>query len=116
MNGGSNTALLAGFVRGAVAYATSLGGDATPTSVLQGLLAGNFTTSIKNGRMLVSSAEAGGSATWAIPAGIGPAEVTQYAAEGLALLENETDPDNPDVAAMFRRVSRLRVSFGRAMI
>jgi hypothetical protein len=116
MNGGLNTHLLQATVRGAVYYAQSVGGGATPTSVLQQVLVGHYTWTTKNGRMLISVSEAGGSSTWALPPGIGPEEVASYASEALSLLEELADPDNPNLATMFKRCTRLRASFQSARV
>lgn len=102
------------FVRAAKLRATALGNGATPKSVLEGIVLGQFTSTATNGRTVISTTEGGGSTTFTLPADLGPADVMTLADEALSLVENAEDPENPTVST--RRIMRLRASFGKAAI
>ena len=102
------------FVRAAKLRATALGGAATPKSVLEGIVLGQFTSTATNGRTVISTSEAGGTTTFTLPADLGPADVMSVADEALSLIESSANPLNPTVGT--KRIQRLRVSFGKAAI
>lgn len=102
------------FVRAAKLRATQLGNGATPKSVLEGIVLGQFTSNATNGRTVISTSEAGGTVTFTLPADLGPADVMTVADEALSIVETSADPLNPTVGS--RRIRRLRASFAKAAI
>jgi hypothetical protein len=73
-----------------------------------------FADSIQDGKILVSSAEAGGSVTFAIPPGHTPLELMELCQEALDWCNQFSDPNNPPETQ--RRIKRLRADFSRAVI
>ncbi len=104
--------LLRAFVRAAKRQADQT--STTPTAVLEQIITGRFTSEATEGKTLITTTEAGGTATFILPAGFGPADVMALAEEAIEWLEQQPDPNNPNLSA--RRIVRLRVSFGKAAI
>lgn len=82
-------------------------------AVLEAILLGRFESAVVEGRTLVRTSEGGGSVEFSIPEGLTPAELMNLAADGLAWLERQP---NPETAALPRPVKRLRVCFDRASL
>lgn len=108
------TVLARALVRAAKLRATQLGGANTPKSVLEAILLGQFTSSATNGKTLIRSGEAGGFVEFEVQADLGPADIIELVETALTLIENSPDPLNPAVGG--RRIMRLKVSFGRAIL
>lgn len=103
--------LIRAFVRAAKLQA---GAASTPKAVLEQIILGKFTSEATHGKTLISTTEAGGTATFILPDSFGPAEVMALAEEAIEWLENQPDPNNPNLSP--RRISRLRVSFDKSAI
>ncbi len=102
--------LIRGLVRAAKARATALGGSNTLVSVLTGLLTTQFNLSVVNGRVIVSTAEAGGSVSFATGGEISsPEGFIALVEEALEWVEQQADPNNPNLSP--RQVTRLRATF-----
>lgn len=106
--------LLRAFIRAAVLRADELGGANTPTTILNAIILGKFISEATNGRTLISTQEAGGSATYTLPAMLGPADVMELAEEALEWLNQQTDPNDPDLGQL-QPVKRLRATFDHIM-
>lgn len=108
----SRTLLLRAFIRAAKRHGDAVG--KTPKAILEDIIVGRFTTEATEGKTLVSSSEAGGAVTFILPAGFGPADVMTLAEEAIEWLEQQPDPNNPNLSS--RRLVRLRASFSKAVI
>src|SRR5688572_7041395 len=95
--------LIRAFVRAAKLQAVS---TSTPKVVLEQIILGKFTVEATNGKTLISTTEAGGTATFILPEYFSPAELMALAEEAIEWLENQPDPDNPNLSP--RRIRRLR--------
>lgn len=84
----------------------------TAVQVLEAIIDGQFTSVSKNGRTIISTSEAGGSATFHIDGGLGPQGVIDLAVEAKDFIQSQADPDNP--VTTNRRIVRLRASFSKA--
>ena len=104
------------FIRSFVESARSIGAQTgKPLSqVLAEIRNAIFSDELQNGKILISSAEAGGTVTFAIPTGHSPLEIMALAQEAIDWCNQFPDPDNPPATA--RRIRRLRVSFDKAVI
>src|SRR5438046_2288385 len=87
---------------------------ATPTSILEGIVVGKFTSEITSGKTLISSTEGGGVVTFALMSDLTPSDIVALAMEALSWLQDQPDPANPSLYP--RRIKRLRASFIRATI
>lgn len=105
------TRLARAFVRAAILRATALGGGATPKSVLESLVLGQFTTTVQNGRTVLKTSEAGGEVIFHFPDNLTPSDVMGLAEEALCIVESSPDPTHPTVQT--RRIKRLRASFAK---
>jgi hypothetical protein len=79
-----------------------------------------FSDNIQDGKVLVSSAEAGGTVTFAMPPGHSPLELMALCQEAIAWcyqFPNPNDPKRPDgtSALIPRRIKRFKVSFRKAI-
>lgn len=102
--------LIRALVRAAKARATTLGGGATILTVLAGLLTTQFNLTLLNGRVVVSTAEAGGSVTFATGGEIStPEAFMALVEEALEWVEQQPDPNNPNLSP--RHITRLRATF-----
>lgn len=106
------TRLARAFVRAAILRATQLGSPATPKSVLEALVLGQFTTTVQNGRTVLRTSEAGGEVMFHFPDNLSPSDVMALAEEALCMVENSPDPAHPTVQV--RRIKRMRASFSKA--
>ena len=71
-----------------------------------------FNGELRDGKILISSAEAGGTVTFSVPAGHAPLEIMELAQESIDWCNQFPDPNNPPATA--RRIRRLRASFAKA--
>ncbi|HVU07846.1 MAG TPA: hypothetical protein VHG89_04805 [Verrucomicrobiae bacterium] len=98
-------------IRALVESARDMATEQTPlTEVLSAIRTAIFNGDIANGKVLLTSIEAGGTTTFALPAGHTPLEVMALVQEALDWCNQFSDPDNPPRNA--RRIRRLRGSFG----
>lgn len=101
-------------IRAFVASARKLVTDEKPlTEVLGDIRDAIFAGGIQDGKVLIGTAEAGGSTTFAVPPGHEPLELLALAQEAIDYCNQFSDPDNPPTTA--RRIRRLRVSFAKAI-
>jgi len=98
----------------AMIRAAKLAVPASPRKALESIILGKFTTEATDGKTLISTTEGGGTATFAFPSDFGPAEVMALAEEAIEWLDQQPDPDNPDLRQ--RRILRLRASFDQAVM
>ncbi len=96
-----------------VAKREALAQNTTPAEILMQIMRGAFRI-VSAGRILVSTSEAGGTASFAIPEGAGQAEVLAIAARCYSWLEQQPDPLNPNVSAKAKRSNVLHFTFNRA--
>lgn len=82
------------------------------TTVLADIRNAIFNGEVQDGKVLVGSAEAGGTSSFMIPPGHAPLEIMELAQEALDWCGQFADPDNPPKAS--RRIRRLRISFAKA--
>ena len=87
----------------------------TPASILEGIVMGRFQTELQEGKTLISTTEAGGTASFSIVGGLNPSDVVEIAMEALTWLQDQRDPNNPPVLPN-KRIRRLRASFAKATI
>lgn len=102
-------------IRSFVESARSIGAETNKplTQVLSEIRNAIFRDELQNGKILISSAEAGGTVSFAIPAGHSPLEIMALAQEAIDWCHQFSDPDHPPKTA--RRIRRLRVSFAKAL-
>lgn len=86
----------------------------TPMIVLENIIDAKFTVEMQDGRTLISTSEAGGTATFAMMGSFTPIEVVAFCEDGRSWLASLPDPANPPAA--MGRVIRLRASFAKATI
>jgi hypothetical protein len=103
-------------IRSFVESARALGVQASKplTLVLSEVRNAIFSDNIQNGKVLISSGEAGGTVTFALPPGHTPLEIMALAQEAIDWCNQFPDPNNPPPS--LRRIRRLRVSFDKAAI
>lgn len=102
-------------IRAFAASAKSLAPTGTSLTDFLGMIRDSiFQDEIQDGKILISTAEAGGSVTFAIPQGQTPMDVMALVQETLDWCAQYPDPDNPPLCA--RRIKRLRASFAKATI
>ncbi|MEY2466758.1 MAG: hypothetical protein QOD03_1279 [Verrucomicrobiota bacterium] len=103
------------FIRSFVESARAVGTQTSKslTQVLAEIRNAIFSDELQNGKILISTAEAGGTITFAIPAGHSPLEIMALAQEAIDWCNQFPDPNNPPATA--RRIRRLRVSFAKAI-
>lgn len=82
-------------------------------SVVEDILFARFESSIRNGRTVIRTSEAGGSTDFTLPAGLTPTELIELANQALRWLQAQPDPENPRLP---KAVRRLRVCFDRAAL
>jgi hypothetical protein len=87
----------------------------TPASVLEGIVMGKFETELQEGKTLISTSEAGGTASFSIVGGLNPSDIVEIAMEALTWLQDQPDPNNPPVYPT-KRIKRMRASFAKATI
>lgn len=87
----------------------------TPAKVLENIIIGRFETELSEGKTLISTSEANGTASFAIVGGLTPADIVEIAMEALVWLNDQDDPLNPPVLPL-KRIKRLRASFAKATI
>jgi hypothetical protein len=90
-----------------------------PVAIIESIIAGKFTTEFSDGKTLISTTEAGGTASFMVPDGFGPADVMSLALEALQRIKNGDfgpDEDNLDPYLNFKRIKRLRCSFAQARL
>lgn len=73
-----------------------------------------FAENVRDGKVMIGSNEAGGSVTFALPAGHAPLELLALLQEALDYCAGFPDPNNPPKTV--RRIKRLRVSFLKARV
>lgn len=101
-------------IRALVESARDLATQDTPlTKVLAAIRTAIFNGDIANGKVLLTTIEAGGTTTFALPAGHTPLEVMALVQEALDWCNQFPDPDDPPATA--RRIRRLRASFALTM-
>jgi hypothetical protein len=110
----SRILIIRGFANSASRLAASATPPTTLTKLLQGIQDAIFQNEIQDGKILISTAEAGGAVTFAIPQGQTPTDILALVQETLDWCNQYTDPDNPPLTA--RRIKRLRASFAKATI
>jgi hypothetical protein len=86
-----------------------------PSAVLEGIVMGKFETELQEGKTLISTNEAGGTASFCIVGGLNPSDIVEIAMEALTWLQDQPDPNNPPVYPA-KRIKRLRASFAKATI
>ncbi len=87
----------------------------TPIDILEEIIIGKFTTEVANGKTLISTTEAGGSATFALMGSFGPDEIMSLVMETIVWINSQPDPEDYEPYPT-RRIKRLRASFAKAMI
>ena len=97
----------------ALARVAKLKNSADPVGFLETLLQSLYDDNIADGKVLISTTENGGNATFTIPPGETPMSLAELVSETITWLESQADPANPDFG---RRIKRLRVSFNKAVI
>jgi hypothetical protein len=104
------------FIRSFVESARTIGTQTGKplTQVLVEIRNAIFSDELQNGKILISSAEAGGTVTFTVPAGHSPLEIMALAQEAIDWCSQFPDPNNPPTSA--RRIRRLRASFDKATI
>ena len=104
------------FIRSFVESARTIGTQTSKplTQVLSDIRNSIFSDNLQNGKILISSAEAGGTVTFALPPGHTPLEIMALAQEAIDWCNQFPDPNNPPPS--LRRIRRLRVSFEKAAI
>lgn len=105
------------FIRAASLQAAAVDDESTTAkTVLEAILLGKFTSEATNGKTVVSVGEGGSTTSWTVLSDLSPADVMNLAHAALCHLEQtQEDPDDPDVSG-FRRATRLRCSFRKAVI
>lgn len=103
-------------VRSFVESARAIGAEAGKplTLVLAEIRNAIFRDELQNGKILISSSEAGGTVTFVVPPGHSPLEIMALAQEAIDWCSGFPDPNNP--SASTRRIRRLRASFDQATI
>jgi hypothetical protein len=97
------------FIRAAVEEAKEQG--TTPVALLLLIIRGKFRSEGSSGRVLVSTNDAGGTSSFQLAPGMGPADVMAMANRAIRWLESQPDPSNPSFAAR-RQTNRLRFQIG----
>ena len=69
---------------------------------------------VASGKMLISTAEAGGSVSFSALPGYSPIEMLRLVEEAIQWLQTQADPNNPNLTP--RRIKRMRVSFAKAVL
>ena len=110
--GQDRTLLIRGFVESARAIGIQT--NKALTQVLSEVRNAIFSDELQNGKILISSTEAGGTVTFALPPGHTPLEIMALAQEALDWCSQFPDPNNPPASS--RRIRRLRASFDKAAI
>ena len=87
---------------------------ANPKAFLTSLLVAIYDSNIVDGRVVISTMEAGGTVTFQIPHGMSPMEMAAAVEETIEWLEQQPDPANPVLSG--RRLLRLNASFAKARI
>ncbi|MDE2100952.1 MAG: hypothetical protein KGL39_27140 [Patescibacteria group bacterium] len=109
-------------IRGIVLSAVRAAGDGQqlkPVAILENVVIGKFNTEFSNGKVLVSTNEAGGSVSFMVPGDFGPDEVMALAYEAIQRIKSGDfgpNEDSPDPYFNLRRIKRLRISFAKATI
>ena len=98
------------FVESARAAAQS--GGMPITQVLADVRNAIFNGELRDGKVLIGSAEAGGSITFTVPPGHSPLEIMELLQEAINWCHQFPNPENPTQHS--RRIRRLRVSFAKA--
>lgn len=104
--------LIRAVIRGAILEGRATGKK--PFDLMQSIVRGRFGYEASTGTVVIGAAEAGGSTTLTLVPGLGPAEVMGIAEEACQLMEQFPDPNAP--AFPKRRMTRMRVSFGNAVL
>lgn len=104
------------FIRSFVESARSVGQQTGKplTQVLAEIRNAIFSDELQSGKILISSAEAGGTVTFAVPAGHTPLEIMSLAQEAIDWCGQFPDPNNPPASSS--RILRLRADFRKAVI
>lgn len=90
-----------------------------PVEQLEGIVVGKFQTEFSDGKTLISTSENGGSASFTLAGAFTPDEVVALAMETIQRINQGDfgcDPNNLNPYLNFRRIKRLRVSFGKATV
>jgi hypothetical protein len=103
--------LIRAFIESARSSAATSGKSLT--QVLADIRNAIFNGGLRDGKILISSAEAGGTVTFIVPAGHSPLEILALAQESIDWCNQFPNPDNPPATA--RRIRRLRASFAKAI-
>ena len=102
-------------IRAIVESARSMATEQVPlTKVLGNIRTAIFQGDVINGKVLLTSMEAGGTTTFSLPNGHTPMETMALVQEAIDWCHSFSTPDNPPTFQ--RRIKRLRVSFQRATI
>lgn len=101
--------LIYAFVRAAKLQADSVGGGATPKSILEQIILGKFTAEVTDGKTLVSTTVGEQTVSFHVPNDLGPSSILELAEQAIQFLESQADPDNPVLTR--RRIKKLSVNF-----
>lgn len=82
------------------------------STVLDEINDGILASGPQSGGIVISSSEAGGSVTFALPPGHTPLELAALNEESIAWCNQWPDPENPPMVC--RRIKRMRASFAKA--
>lgn len=106
--------LMRALIRAAIKKAES-GGQTKPIDILTSIITGRFEMEFTDGKTVISTAEAGGSVSFATMPGLMPDDVLALAEEAIERLEagDFGDKDAPTLTS--RRIKRLRASFAKAV-
>jgi len=99
------------FLRAVVLRATA--DSSTPAAVCEGIISGNFTSSVIDGRTVIETAEAGGATKFLLPSGLTPGEIMNMAARALDWIEAQPNPAAPGLPT---EIKRLRPCFSRVTL
>ena len=86
----------------------------TPTQLLEEIVLGKFQSEVTDGKTLIRVNEAGGETQFSLMADLSPAEIMAIAMGALSWLQQQPDPNNPDLYPP--TIKRLRADFTKAVI
>jgi hypothetical protein len=110
----SRILIIRAFANSASRLAVAANPPSTLTKFLQAMQDAIFQNEIQDGKILISTSEAGGAVAFQIPQGQTPTDVLALVQEALDWCNQYPDPDHPPLTA--RRIKRLRASFAKATI
>lgn len=91
-----------------------LTGGQTLVGALEALLVSNWSSTIVNGKTILTATEAGGSVTFTFDGAYTPAELAVMAEEALEWVNTSPDPENPPLDV--KQYNRLHFTLHRAVL